>query len=908
MSSLTSSSSSTSSDESTTDSEKNLRLSDIGSKNDNSDSLSQKQLKPAFKRAKIKKLKSSDQFHALFRKNLRLQKRSKKSNCCVGFVALFVVFLIYMMQLLTNRYLNSDREEETDPKKYEFDLLDTMNLPFSSEDNDSILDTFQQRLSQILTTSSYLREDYDLHATFLTDEEDMDSLEDLLYETYNENDDKLVSGFYMNSMGLDVSSKKELDYKVYYNGSGSNSAMGFQRTTHSDLGQTIYIPAIVNLINRAAFAKVWEDSDLNGTVDTTYGYNLKGPDIRVGLKDFPTTDGENKFDLVLVVQPFYYTFLVHFLLPVFMIIIVYEKENKLVDIMIMFGLKMKVYWSVNYFFNFTIYMFLILVFYIAGYALEFRFFIQNNFLAHSILFILWGFSMVSFGFFLSTLFRKVRMASLIGYFLVIILTLVSNLVWDNIIDSKGTGTKALCMFLPSFAIYSGIKVLSDHSSLTVEGFKFSNFNTSSEGLGMQYLMLFADTILYLLFTGYLYSVLPSTGGKKSPLFFLNPKTYKKFFRDLKKKKKNYQDDDSDEEQSQEMYSDDDFELNEDPRGENIPEDVERERQRVINNNDPIRMINLYKVYKGQDGNPDVNAVNCLTLGIKLNECFGILGPNGAGKTTSVNILSGLFPATSGTAKICGFDIKKEMSQVHSIMSVCPQHDILWDDQTGEETLKFYARMHGYKNKELVKKVSKTLNEVGLYNDRKKLIKEYSGGMKRRISVACALITNPKVIFLDEPTTGLDPASKRQVWDVIRKARQEKSIILTTHSMEEADSLCDRIGIMANGILRTIGESQELKSRYGKGFKLMVHCNAEDDEKVKNFIKKTFPNANEMNSLAGTSNFEVPSDEVVLSEVFQILEEQKNDLGILDWGISQTTLEEVFHEITRIAEGQAQLEI
>ncbi|KAJ6251665.1 atp-binding cassette transporter subfamily a abca [Anaeramoeba flamelloides] len=901
-------STSTSSDESTTDSEKNLKLSDIGSNDDNSDSLSQKQLKTTFKREKIKKLKSSDQFRALFRKNLRLQKRSKKSNCCVGFVALFVVFLIYMMQLLTNKYLNFDREENKNPTKFEFDALPAMTVPFSSKDNGPFLSTFQPRLSQILTTSIYPPEFYTKHPTVLTAEEDLDSLDDYLFETFNENDDLVVSGFYMNSMDLGAG-KKELDYKVYYNESGSNVVFGNERRTHRDLGQTIYLPTVVNLINRAAFAKVWEDSGVNGTIDDTYGYNLTGPDIRVGLKNFPVTEGKNQFDLVLFVQPFYYTFLVHFLLPVFMIIIVYEKENKLVDIMIMFGLKMKVYWSVNYIFNFTIYMFLILVFYIAGYILQFRFFIQNNFLAHFLLFILWGFSMVSFGFFLSTLFRKVRTASLIGYFLVIILTLVSNLVWDNIIADKGTGTKTLCMFLPSFAIYSGIKVLSDHSSISVEGFKFSNFDASSEGLGMQYLMLFADTILYLLITGYLYAVLPSTGGKKSPFFFLNPKMYKRLFRNMKKKKKNNQDDDSDDvERSQPISSDDGFELNEDPRGEDIPEDVERERQRVIKNNDPIKLINLYKVYKGQDGNPDVNAVNCLTLGIRLNECFGILGPNGAGKTTAVNVLSGLFPATSGTAKIRGFDIKKEMSKVHTIMSVCPQHDILWEEQTGEETLEFYARMHGYKKKKLDEKVEQTLNEVGLYSDRKKLIKEYSGGMKRRISVACALITNPKVIFLDEPTTGLDPASKRQVWDVIRKARKEKSIILTTHSMEEADSLCDRIGIMANGMLRTIGESQELKSRYGKGFKFMVHCNIEDDEKVKNFIKKTFPNANEMNSLAGTSNYEIPSDEVVLSEVFQILEEQKNELGILDWGISQTTLEEVFHEITRIAEGQAQLEI
>ncbi|KAJ6235594.1 atp-binding cassette transporter subfamily a abca [Anaeramoeba flamelloides] len=895
------------------DKEPEITLSDLTSVNDDYGSTSRensdKKRKVPLKTRKTKPISTKDQFFALFKKNYRLQKRSKKTNVCIGFVALFVVFLIFAMQILTDKYLNSDREEIRDPKKYDFDLFPSRVLPFAGSESSKFLGTYQPKLDKILTSFKYPMEAMTLLSSQLMNEKDQSGLDQVLYDTFDNNEQELVSGFYMNSWDLE-DGKKVLDYKVYYNSSGSNSWLGFNRNKQDDLGQTLFLPSVVNLVNRASFSKVWDDSGLNGTIKSEYGYNLTGPDIRVGLKNFPVTAGKNQFDLVLFVQPFYYTFLLHFLLPVFMIIVVYEKENKLVDIMIMFGLKMKVYWSVNFIFNYGLYMILIFVFYVSGYALQFRFFLQNNFLAHFILFVLWGFSMVSLAFFLSTLFNKVRTASLIGYFLVIILALVSFLIWDNIIAGQGTASQVLCMLLPSFALYSGIKVLSDSSSISVQGFKFSNFALTVDGLGVQYLMLVACTVIYLVLGAYIYTILPSTGGKKSAFFFLT----KKFWRDMRRKRKNAKRNqnqyytDEDQEKSGVVSSEDSIELHEDPRGENIPEDVESERQRVIVNNDPIRLINLKKIYKGQDGNPDKLAVNCLTLGIKLNECFGILGPNGAGKTTAVNILSGLFPLTSGQAKICGFDVTREMNEIHTLMSVCPQHDILWGDQSGEETLEFYARMHGFKNEKLDKRVKKTLEEVGLYDDRKKLIKEYSGGMKRRISVACALITNPQVIFLDEPTTGLDPASKRQVWDVIRKARKKKSIILTTHSMEEADSLCDRIGIMANGILRTIGESQELKTRFGKGFKFMVHCSLEDEERVKKFVMELFPNANEMNSLAGTSNYEVPTDEVVLSEVFQTLEEQKNDLGIIDWGISQTTLEEVFHEITKMAEGKDQFNI
>jgi ABC-type multidrug transport system ATPase subunit len=165
------------------------------------------------------------------------------------------------------------------------------------------------------------------------------------------------------------------------------------------------------------------------------------------------------------------------------------------------------------------------------------------------------------------------------------------------------------------------------------------------------------------------------------------------------------------------------------------------------------------------------------------------------------MLTGLYPPTHGTALVAGHDITTQIDQVHKYLGVCPQFDVLWDTLTPREHVLFYARLKGVKSSEENAHVMDLLKHVGLdaHADRK-LAKELSGGMKRRLSVAIALAGNPLIVFLDEPSTGLDPLSRKQLWDVLAKANKEgdKCLILTTHSLEEADVLCTRIGIIAEG--------------------------------------------------------------------------------------------------------------
>ena len=187
----------------------------------------------------------------------------------------------------------------------------------------------------------------------------------------------------------------------------------------------------------------------------------------------------------------------------------------------------------------------------------------------------------------------------------------------------------------------------------------------------------------------------------------------------------------------------------------------------------------------------------------------------------------MYEASFGDAKLAGFHIKTESDSVYRVIGVCPQFDILWSELTVEEHLFFYARLKGvprYAEKDCV---TNSLQTVSLQNFRFRQTKGLSGGEKRRLSIAIALIGTPKVVFLDEPTTGLDPEVRRLIWDIITNAKIGKTIVLTTHSMEEAEALCQRIGIMAKGTLRCLANPIRLIDLYGSGFKLFFNANEAD---------------------------------------------------------------------------------
>ncbi|KAK1298625.1 ABC transporter A family member 7 [Acorus calamus] len=253
-------------------------------------------------------------------------------------------------------------------------------------------------------------------------------------------------------------------------------------------------------------------------------------------------------------------------------------------------------------------------------------------------------------------------------------------------------------------------------------------------------------------------------------------------------------------------------------------DVTREKELVgqllsgLKSSQTIICDNLKKVYPGRDGNPVKLAVQGLSLAVLRGECFGMLGPNGAGKTSFINMMIGLIRPTSGTAYIQRLDIQTDMDEIYTKMGVCPQHDLLWEMLTGREHLLFYGRLKNLKGDALMQAVEASLKSVNLFHGGvgDKQVRQYSGGMKRRLSVAISLIGDPKVVYVDEPSTGLDPASRKNLWEVVKRAKQGRAIILTTHSMEEAEVLCDRLGIFVDGSLQCIGNPKEETMSQGQG--------------------------------------------------------------------------------------------
>ncbi|MHA1207405.1 MAG: ABC transporter ATP-binding protein [Candidatus Hodarchaeales archaeon] len=235
----------------------------------------------------------------------------------------------------------------------------------------------------------------------------------------------------------------------------------------------------------------------------------------------------------------------------------------------------------------------------------------------------------------------------------------------------------------------------------------------------------------------------------------------------------------------------------------------------------IKVENLIKKFG------DFTAVDGLSFEVKPGELFGLLGPNGAGKTTTINIMTGLHKPTSGTAIVGGFDIKSQITEIRKLIGVCPQDPALYPYLTGKENVELFGNLHTVPKKILKQRTEELLELVGLVEGATRRTGTYSGGMIRRISLVMALINDPEIAFLDEPTVAMDPQSRRATWAFVENLKErKKTVILTTHYIEEAEALCDRVGIIDEGKLIALDTPQGL----------MQEHNADDLEGV--FLKIT----------------------------------------------------------------------
>lgn len=241
----------------------------------------------------------------------------------------------------------------------------------------------------------------------------------------------------------------------------------------------------------------------------------------------------------------------------------------------------------------------------------------------------------------------------------------------------------------------------------------------------------------------------------------------------------------------------------------------------------LKVDNLQKSYNGK------KVVDGISFEVEKGEVFGILGPNGAGKTTTLEMIEALRPIDGGSATIAGIDVAQNPYKIRSIIGVQPQTPAFQDKTKLSELIELFAAAYGEKVN-----VKKFLDEVNLGEKANSYIETLSGGQKQRFSIAAALVHNPKVFFMDEPTTGLDPQARRNLWDLVEEVRDRGiSVILTTHYMDEAEVLCDRVAIMDNGKIIALDTPQKLiKDLLGRGFKKKQHVEQANLEDV--FIDMT----------------------------------------------------------------------
>jgi len=237
----------------------------------------------------------------------------------------------------------------------------------------------------------------------------------------------------------------------------------------------------------------------------------------------------------------------------------------------------------------------------------------------------------------------------------------------------------------------------------------------------------------------------------------------------------------------------------------------------VKNDFAIQTFNLTKVFNS------LVAVDSLSLDIKRGELFALLGPNGAGKTTTIKMLCCLLKPSGGTANIMGYDVNQEPYKIKEIIGVSPQETVVSERLNSEENLNLIGRIHGVSPEKLKPRSQLLLETMGLTQRAKDQVRKFSGGMKRRLNIIMALIHNPQILFLDEPTLGLDPQARRAVWEYIVQFKGKMTILLTTHYMDEADFLADRIGIIDEGKIVALGTSTELKiSTLGK-HTMIIHA-------------------------------------------------------------------------------------
>ncbi|KAG1691214.1 ATP-binding cassette sub-family A member 17 [Nymphon striatum] len=295
------------------------------------------------------------------------------------------------------------------------------------------------------------------------------------------------------------------------------------------------------------------------------------------------------------------------------------------------------------------------------------------------------------------------------------------------------------------------------------------------------------------------------------------------------------------------------------------------------------------------------AVNGISLDLYKGQITALLGHNGAGKTTTISVITGMYPPTDGTVYVNGFDVRKNLFQARESMGYCPQISSFFNELTVEEHLELIATLKGYPLKDVNNEIHRILSQVHLQEKMNSLAPSLSGGMKRKLSLAMALIGDTKVLLLDEPTAGLDPEARKEVWNILQSIRSDRTVLLTTHYMEEADALGDRIAIMHEGLIFCAGSPLYLKNKFGAGYHLrMVKKDGFDSQSVMKYVNEILPAEAERDSGREFSLVIEFSHVAKFPEFFHKFHADLVKLKVESFSVSVTNMEDVFLKVGQMA--------
>ncbi|KAB1216661.1 ABC transporter A family member 7 [Morella rubra] len=669
-------------------------------------------------------------------------------------------------------------------------------------------------------------------------------------------------------------------------------------------------------------------------VSNAYLQFLRGPDTHMifeFVKEMPKPhQTKMRLDLSSLLGTLFFTWVVLQLFPVILTSLVYEKQQKLRIMMKMHGLGDGPYWMISYAYFLLISLVYMLSFVIFGSVIGLKFFTLNDNSLQFVFYFIYVNLQISLAFLVAAMFSNVTTSAVVGYICVFGTGLLGDFLFKFVVQDASfpRGWIIAMELYPGFSLYRGLYEFAQASFtgnlLETFGMQWGDSSDSVNGM-REVLIIMVVEWFVVLFIAYYIDQVVSSGSGKSPLFFL---------RNFGKKPSSFLRPSLQRQRSKVFVQLD-------------KPDVSQEREKVEqlllepSSSHAIVVDDIKKVYPGKDGNPAKFAARGLSLALPRGECFGMLGPNGVGKTSFISMptsgtayvhgldirtdMDGIYTSmgvcpqhelsvhlgkllldgsyliilrqteekvlaltepTSGTAYVHGLDIRTDMDGIYTSMGVCPQHDLLWETLTGREHLLFYGRLKNLKGSALTEAVEESLKSVNLFNE----------GL-----LTSKLVNIVEVVYMDEPSTGLDPASRNNLWNVVKRAKQDRAIILTTHSMEEAEVLCDRLGIFVDGSLQCIGNPKELKARYGGSYVFTMTTSSDHEQDVEIMVRHLSPQANKIYHISGTQKFEVPKHEIRIADVFRAVENAKSRFTVFAWGLADTTLEDVFIKVARGAQ-------